>query len=395
MRAALRAPVFTAANVALCLLLGACGASHAQGPAEVNWRTNVDTAKLEAAQSGRLLLLHFWTPSCGPCRVLESRVFNQPEVAEGLEQYFVPVKVNADQAPALASAFRIRSVPTDVLVTPHGNVVASLSCPNQPGPYLNQLENAAIHYERTAGAVASGNSPAALNAAYAGLDTGRYAATRQVPPTPVAASQPDANGPLAAPATSVATGPSPEAAVPSSPAPQVIHNPNLTASSSTTGAYPQTQTNPHVITPAAVPVKPPVAATPPQLPAGAAPLMFDGFCPVSLKFENKWVRGDVAIGMEHRGRTYLFATEAQRQKFAAAPDDYAPALNGIDPVLMLDENLAEAGTRRFGYRYQNRFYLFSSAESRARFGANPTAYATGVRQAMLRIDGTDSDVQRR
>ena len=39
------------------------------------WRNNLDAAKIEAAQSGKLLLLHFYTASCGPCKKLERDVF--------------------------------------------------------------------------------------------------------------------------------------------------------------------------------------------------------------------------------------------------------------------------------------------------------------------------------
>ncbi|MCH2596964.1 MAG: thioredoxin family protein [Pirellulales bacterium] len=89
--------------------------SHQAAQAEViNWRNNVDAAKVEAGQTGRFVLLHFWTPSCGPCKVLERDVFSQPQLGAFLEKDFVPVKVNADLSPALANAYRIDQVPTDI-----------------------------------------------------------------------------------------------------------------------------------------------------------------------------------------------------------------------------------------------------------------------------------------
>ncbi|MCH8839664.1 MAG: thioredoxin family protein [Planctomycetes bacterium] len=88
------------------LLSLAANASFSQAEA-VRWRTNLDAAKIEATQSGKLVLLHFWTPSCGPCRTLEQDVFSQPQIGDFLEQSFVPVKVNAEISPALAGAYQI------------------------------------------------------------------------------------------------------------------------------------------------------------------------------------------------------------------------------------------------------------------------------------------------
>ena len=166
-------------RAAVLVLTSYSSAASLAVEAGVPWRTNLDAAKIEAAETGKPLLLHFWTPTCGPCRVLEQTVFNQPQVAEGLQQNFIPVKINADTSIALASSLQIRSVPTDVVITAQGNVVTSMSCPNKPEPYLNQLVNVAEHYRRTSAGAMAGNSAPSINVAYAGLDTGQYGAVAQ------------------------------------------------------------------------------------------------------------------------------------------------------------------------------------------------------------------------
>ena len=100
-------------------------------------------------------------------------------------------------------------------------------------------------------------------------------------------------------------------------------------------------------------VRPPRSTpTTPTLPPGSPELGFDGYCPVTLMFANKWVQGKVEIGMEHRGRLYLFASEQQREQFAANPDAFAPVFSGLDPVLMLDQNQAVNGSRKYGFKYR-------------------------------------------
>ena len=131
------------------------------------------------------------------------------------------------------------------------------------------------------------------------------------------------------------------------------------------------------------------------LPAGSPPVAFDGCCPVTLKKFNKWTPGNPAFGAIHRGRTYLFASEAERQQFLADPDAFSPVFAGYDPVLLLEKQQSVPGTRKFGFRYGNSFYLFSSRETMDKFEASPQTYAAGVRQAMARIDGTPGAVVRR
>jgi len=454
-----------------CFFLASGGRALAQG-ASVNWRTNVDAAKVEASQTGKLLLLHFWTPSCAPCRVLDEQVFTQPEVMAMLERDYVPVKVNADTSPALRGAFRIRSVPTDVILTPQGTLIASQNCPPQAAQYRDQLTRISAYYQQTSAAALRGAAAAAPNAAYAGLDASRYQTPaappaaappvdpRQVaatPPQPAAAPQVQTNPYLtaaAAPAAPAAAAPAapdngPPARRYEPPFPTAAATPEATAATTAAApavaapavaapivaasapaasapAAPAVAASTAATTPAAgmsapsgsasggplaaggvvgmgAPAAPPAAAGsttagvatpaapptpwPPQLPEGVAPLAFDGYCPVSLKKENRWVRGDVRFGRQHRGRTYLFASSESMEQFVASPDDYSPVFNGMDPVALLDENRAVEGTRRFGFKHRGLFYLFASAESMKRFESNPDAYAAGVRQAMARLDG--------
>jgi protein disulfide-isomerase len=110
----------------------------------------------------------------------------------------------------------------------------------------------------------------------------------------------------------------------------------------------------------------------------------DGFCPVTLSKQQKWVRGDRRWGIIHRGRTYLFTSAEAKKEFWDAPDRFSPVLAGIDPVVALDENRSVTGRRKHGVFYGGRVYLFASEASLERFSRNPEQYATGVRQAMQR-----------
>ena len=111
------------------------------------------------------------------------------------------------------------------------------------------------------------------------------------------------------------------------------------------------------------------------------PVGLDGYCPVTLAEQAKWIEGRAQWGVQHRGRTYLFAGANEQQRFLANPDRYAPALSGDDVVVAFEAGSQIPGQRRYGVTYQSRIYLFSSLETRSRFAANPQAYASRVRLA--------------
>jgi protein disulfide-isomerase len=122
----------------------------------------------------------------------------------------------------------------------------------------------------------------------------------------------------------------------------------------------------------------------------APPIGLEGYCPVTLLEGGKWKKGDRRYGAIHRGRTYLFISIAEQQKFLTDPDAYSPILSGADPVIFAERGQLVDGNRNFGVSLPNggrsEMYFFATAESRDLFEKNPKQYAITAHQAMLKSE---------
>jgi thioredoxin 1 len=67
------------------------------------------TFKQEVLESELPVLVDFWAPWCGPCRMVAPVV---DEIATQYEGQLKVVKVNTDENPQVASQYGIRSIPT-------------------------------------------------------------------------------------------------------------------------------------------------------------------------------------------------------------------------------------------------------------------------------------------
>ncbi len=69
-------------------------------------------ADFEQTVASGTVLVDFWAPWCGPCKI-QSPILDK--VAEKVGDKAVIAKVNVDESPGLAAKFGVRSIPTLVL----------------------------------------------------------------------------------------------------------------------------------------------------------------------------------------------------------------------------------------------------------------------------------------
>ena len=88
----------------------------------------------EIVNSGKKVLLDFWAPWCGPCRMVLPIV---EEIASERSDILVG-KVNVDEQPELASKFNVMSIPT-LVVMENGKILSQSVGAKNKNAIMNML----------------------------------------------------------------------------------------------------------------------------------------------------------------------------------------------------------------------------------------------------------------
>ena len=304
--------------------------------AEIAWRSDLKSARGEAQQTGKPMLLHFYRDQCVYCERLEQGVYQDPQVQQMVNQMFVPLKVHAPSMQTVAESFKIDRFPTDVIVQVdgnNGNILSREVSPQMTADYLDMLQKPWLANQLAE------NNP--------------QPQSYQLPqsyqqPTPADATVADAT---------VADG----AQFPAGTQADL-------AGTRLNSAWPT--------------VSQPMQTS--QVTAQPKTPLLDGFCPVAMVEQEAWVAGDSKLGVIHLGELYLFSTPQAQQTFLQDPDRFAPVLNGIDSVKFMDERKIVPGRREFGFfdPTTNRIFLFSCEETANRFYNNFDRYANPAIEVM-------------
>jgi protein disulfide-isomerase len=352
----MRGFILHAVRVSMCTVFLTTSTAYAADM--VPWVQDINTARQIATARNQLILLHFFSNNCPPCRGLEENVFSQPGFGHGVARSYVPVKINVSVSPDLARQFNVDRWPLDVVITATGQEIHRMVSPQDGNEYLRILNQVAwrvasappgmdtqvatrgFQKDQPRSAVASVSDPRLqLGAQPGGQITDQ--------PVPNAATLPriDNVGPYFSP--TVSNGITVGQAIVKPVAddvdlhqsryaqsglnvqPQVIENQYMRSAATTNATQAQGERGTPTSMPPRAAAAPPATAT--ITPSMAAPasgssvtasaqatnapavastaaakqtprIGMEGYCPVTMIEEDRWVPGDKRSGARHRGR---------------------------------------------------------------------------------------------
>jgi thiol-disulfide isomerase/thioredoxin len=94
-----------------------------------------EAASREAAETGKIVLVDFYTTWCGPCKMLDKNTWTDAEVIQLLEQKTVALRIDAEKEAALSKRYKIEAYPSVLLIKPDGTEIDRLVGYREPGVF--------------------------------------------------------------------------------------------------------------------------------------------------------------------------------------------------------------------------------------------------------------------
>lgn len=106
-------PALAALLVVLLLGLGAAfsdSRSKADNSGDISWYSYEEGVE-QIKKGDKKGYIHFYTDWCGYCKKMENETFSDSDVADNLNQDFVPIKINAEDEPDIARQYGANQFP--------------------------------------------------------------------------------------------------------------------------------------------------------------------------------------------------------------------------------------------------------------------------------------------
>ena len=351
------------------------------------WQHDFAAAEAQAKTQQVALVVHFHASWCGPCRRMESEVLSNSQVTSLLGNGIIGVKVDSDRHRDLVSRFGVRALPTDVIVSPDGKVLAKdVGSPGLAG-YVARLKQHLQTPAKSAPAIAAApaQTPPPVPAVPAEPTEPANTAATPAPATTPAENSVAATEPPAKPAVTA------EPATPATPATPAV------AATPTEPAAPAKTTEPAAADNTAKPAD--AALTPEEVAAALRDqtkliirrdntrIGLGGFSPVAHSSNAGWVAGQPDFALEFQGVRYLLASAAELDQFKAAPEKFIPALHGCDPVALIRDQKVQSGFVGLRVEHASRVYFFTTPENRELFLREPEKFSTDRRLVFFQAEG--------
>ncbi|NPA10868.1 MAG: thioredoxin family protein [Epsilonproteobacteria bacterium] len=110
---------------------------------KVNWAMSYDMAKNLAQKEHKLIMVDVALSHCPPCKYLATQVYTDDDVANYINQNFIPLfyLADKDRLPAEVQNYFTGSTPTIMFIKPSGELFYSFIGARPPKAFLRILQD--------------------------------------------------------------------------------------------------------------------------------------------------------------------------------------------------------------------------------------------------------------
>jgi thiol-disulfide isomerase/thioredoxin len=110
----------------------------------ISWTEDYDAAVQRAAGANSVLMLHFYTDNCPPCKLLDKKTFLDSNVINTINENVVPVRINADRRRDLVEKYNVTRWPTDIYLFPNGDEIYRGVSDQDPSVYVQKIKRISL-----------------------------------------------------------------------------------------------------------------------------------------------------------------------------------------------------------------------------------------------------------
>ena len=125
------------------LLLLIFGLAVTMAEAQVKWvEGSTDQVRELAVKAEKLVFIDLYADWCGPCRMMEERVFKREEVGDYFDRHFVAAKYNVDRPTgrALMQRYGRGSIPFYLILNTEGQLLGTILGAYPTEEFMQHLE---------------------------------------------------------------------------------------------------------------------------------------------------------------------------------------------------------------------------------------------------------------
>ena len=108
----------------------------------IDWASNLNSARTKALQFDRPILIVFGAEWCAYCKKLERETLSQPQMANYINSRFVPVHLDYDKEKRVAKILEVESLPCSIVLSPQADLLGTIKGYQTPGKLYKHLSEA-------------------------------------------------------------------------------------------------------------------------------------------------------------------------------------------------------------------------------------------------------------